>query len=317
MLSTLKSCFRTGGTSVKSTKYEISEDLHSMNKESSSRSHLPLVVRAKGHHIYLDNGNVILDTCGGAAVACLGHSNKEVLKAMKAQAKKFSYISWAHFESRAIHDLQDWLVRSSHGTFLKAYLMSSGKISQVTLISLRFLLWLTEIRLLLGSEAMDGAMKLAREYFVWKDEPQRVNFIARQDSCKYLLKINFDNVHVLHVADHVVDHGATIGALALGGHVTRRAPFEGVFPSNVRHVSACNAYRQRLGGESDADFVQRKAEELDATFRDMGWDTVCAFVVEPVVGAASGCVPAVPGYLRAMKEVCDKYGALLIFDEGK
>lgn len=115
----------------------------------------------------------------------------------------------------------------------------------------------------------------------------------------------------------ITDHGITIGALSLGGHVTRRSPFEAILPNNVRHVPACNAYRQRLEGESDADFVARKAHELDVAFHEVGPETVCAFVVEPIVGAASGCIPAVPGYLKAMREVCDRYGALLIYDEGE
>jgi len=140
---------------------------------------------------------------------------------------------------------------------------------------------------------MDGAMKLAREYFVWKKELQRVKFIARQDSY----------------------HGATIGPLSLGGHYTRRAPFLPMLSNNVVHVSACNPYRQRLPEESDADFVARKARELRQAFLKLGPDTVCAFVAEPVVGAALGCMPAVPGYLEAMKAVCDGFGALLILDE--
>ncbi len=144
-----------------------------------------------------------------------------------------------------------------------------------------------------GSEAMDGAMKLAREYFVWRNEPQRVNFIAREQSY----------------------HGTTIGTLSLGGYRSRRAPFLPMLQGNVAHVSACNPYRQRLDGESDSEYVARKAAELRGAFLSLGPDTVCAFVAEPVVGAALGCAPSVPGYLKAMKEVCDEYGALLVLDE--
>jgi len=80
-------------------------------------------------------------------------------------------------------------------------------------------------------------------------------------------------------------------------------------------IPACNPYRQRLPHESDADFVQRRVAELEAEFQRLGPDTVAAVILEPVVGAALGCVPAVPGYLRAMKRVCEIHGALLIFDE--
>lgn len=140
---------------------------------------------------------------------------------------------------------------------------------------------------------MEGAIKLAHEYFVWKGEPQRINYIAREESY----------------------HGITLGGLSMGGHLMRRAPFEELLIPNVYRISACNPYRQRLAGESDVDFVSRKAEELEQAFLRAGPDTVAAFVAEPVVGAASGCIPPVRGYFKAMKAVCDKYGALLVLDE--
>ena len=140
---------------------------------------------------------------------------------------------------------------------------------------------------------MEAAMKLAREYFVWKGQLQRVNFIAREQSY----------------------HGTTIGSLSVSGHLARRAPFEEILLPNVYRVPACNPYRQRLDGESDADYVLRKAEELDQAFHQAGPTTVAAFIAEPVVGAALGCVPPPAGYLQAMREVCDKHGALLILDE--
>lgn len=146
---------------------------------------------------------------------------------------------------------------------------------------------------LTGSEANEAALKMAREYFVWKGEPQRVNYIARETSY----------------------HGSTIGALSLSGHTARRGPFEELLLPNVHRVSSCNPYRQRQDGESDAEFCARKADELDAAFLRLGPETVAAFVAEPVVGAAMGCVPAVPGYFAAMKAVCDRHGALLILDE--
>lgn len=142
---------------------------------------------------------------------------------------------------------------------------------------------------------MEAAMKLSRQYFLELPVPQekRVNFIARKHSY----------------------HGNTLGALSVGGHVARRALFEPLLSKNTHTVSPCNPYRQRLPGQSDASFVAAKKSELEAKFQELGPDSVIAFVCEPVVGAALGCVPAVPGYLKAMKEVCDKHGALLILDE--
>lgn len=136
-------------------------------------------------------------------------------------------------------------------------------------------------------------MKMGRQYFVEKGESQRTRFIAREHSY----------------------HGTSLGALSMSGHVTRRAPYLPLLSSQIHRVSACNAYRQQKKDESDAVFVARKAAELDAKFQELGPETVIGFVCEPVVGAALGCVPDVPGYLAAMKAVCVKYGALFILDE--
>jgi adenosylmethionine-8-amino-7-oxononanoate aminotransferase len=141
---------------------------------------------------------------------------------------------------------------------------------------------------------MEAAAKLARQYFYENDkQTTRKNFIAREESY----------------------HGNTLGSLSISGHVARRAPYLPFLMNNVYRVSSCNAYRQRKQGESDKSFVARKAAELEAKFQELGPETVIAFVAEPVVGAALGCVPYVPGYLKAMRDVCHQHGALLIFDE--
>ncbi|CAJ2506889.1 Uu.00g080750.m01.CDS01 [Anthostomella pinea] len=229
----------------------------------------PLVLEARGNHIRLADGRDILDACGGAAVACIGHGVEEVVDAMVAQAAKVSYVAWGFFDNPSRRELSRWLSQSSGGHFTKSYVTCSG------------------------SEAIEGAMKLAHEYFVWKGEPQRINYISRAESY----------------------HGITLAALSLGGHLIRRAPFEPLLVTNVHRIPACNSYRQRLPGEIDEDFVLRKAAELDKAFIEIGPDTVAAFVAEPVVGAASGCIPSVPGYFKAIKAVCDKHGALLVLDE--
>lgn len=146
-----------------------------------------------------------------------------------------------------------------------------------------------------GSEANEAAMKMARQYFVEVEGPEtpRIRFISRRQSY----------------------HGITLSSLGLGGHVLRRKIYEPMLSPAVSSVRPCYTYRERLDGESDANFVERLAEELDAEFQRVGPKTVCAFVAEPVVGAALGCVPPVPGYFAAMKKVCEKYGALFIADE--
>ncbi len=144
---------------------------------------------------------------------------------------------------------------------------------------------------------MEAAIKMSRQYFLELSppQPQRIRFIARKESY----------------------HGTTLGALSVSGHLARRGLYEPMLiPSNITsRVSACNAYRGLRKGESTSAYVERLAQELDDEFKRVGADTVCAFLAEPVVGAALGCVPAVPGYFRAMKTVCDKYGALLVLDE--
>jgi adenosylmethionine-8-amino-7-oxononanoate aminotransferase len=141
---------------------------------------------------------------------------------------------------------------------------------------------------------MEAALKLARQYFYENDkQTPRVNFIAREYSY----------------------HGNTLGALGMSGHAARRMPYEPFLMGNVHRVSACYAYRQRKDGESDESFVARKAAELEAKFQELGPETIIGFVCEPVVGAALGGVPSVPGYLKAMREVCHKHSALFILDE--
>jgi adenosylmethionine-8-amino-7-oxononanoate aminotransferase len=120
------------------------------------------------------------------------------------------------------------------------------------------------ILILAGSEAIESAMKMARQYFLELSpkEPQRTRFIARRESY----------------------HGTTLGALSIGGHVARRALFEPMLMDNITRVSPCNEYRGLKDGESLEEYVRRLADELDAEFQRVGPDTVCAFIAEPVVG---------------------------------
>ncbi|KAL2127919.1 hypothetical protein VTI74DRAFT_9982 [Chaetomium olivicolor] len=232
---------------------------------------LPILKKAKGHYWYPKKGHKILDACGGAGVACIGHGNKDVIKAIHKQMKQYTYASYAHFSTRPVQDLSDWLIKSTGGKMQKVYLMCSG------------------------SEAVEAALKLAIEYHVWNNQPSRVNFIAREHSY----------------------HGTTLGSLSASGHFARREPFKQVLnAARFHHIPACNAYRGRLyAGESDLDLLHRKVAELEDMFKKLGPATVAAVVLEPVVGAALGCVPAVRGYLQEVKAVCRKHGALLILDE--
>lgn len=146
-----------------------------------------------------------------------------------------------------------------------------------------------------GTEAIEAALKLCRQYFLELEGPStaRKNFIARNQSY----------------------HGNTLGALAVGGHKARKAIYEPILSTNVSHVSPCYPYRGKQDNESDEKYVQRLASELEAEFQRLGPDTVCAFVMETMPGLTLGAVPPPPGYLSAMKSVCERHGALFILDE--
>ncbi|KAL4766460.1 aminotransferase, class III [Aspergillus foveolatus] len=228
-------------------------------------------IGGKGSYLFLEDGTKFLDSTGGAAVSCLGHGHEKIIRAITEQFTKVEYCHTAFFGTEASEDLASLLVDSTGGKLSKLFVVSSG------------------------SEAVEAALKLARQYFLElpTPQPQRTRFIARKPSY----------------------HGTTLGALGVGGHVLRRQPFEPILSQNISHVSPCYAYRGKKDGESDADYVARLADELDAEFRRVGPDTVCAFIAEPIVGAALGCVPAVPGYFAAMKTICERHGALFILDE--
>ncbi|KAH7140310.1 aminotransferase class-III [Dactylonectria estremocensis] len=229
------------------------------------------VVSANNKHLTFSNGHTIMDTTCGAAVACIGYGNKRVKDAMVAQIDKFAYCNSMFYGHPIGEELATELIRGTDGVMSKAYIMCSG------------------------SEAMDSAMKMARQYFLelHPKQSKRVNFIAREGSY----------------------HGTTLGSLSMSGHVGRRSLFLDMLLPNVHRVSACNEYRGRHDSQTVEEYVQQLADELDRKFQEIGPETVCAFVAEPVVGATLGCVPAVPGYFKAMKAVCEKHGALLILDE--
>jgi len=144
-----------------------------------------------------------------------------------------------------------------------------------------------------GSEGTEAALKLARQYFVEIGQPQRTHFIARRQSY----------------------HGNTLGALGAGGNMMRRALYEPILAPAFSLVSPCFAYRFKRNDESDQQYLDRLADELEARFQMLGPNTVIGFLAEPVVGATTGCVAALPGYFKRVREICDRHGALLILDE--
>jgi adenosylmethionine-8-amino-7-oxononanoate aminotransferase len=143
-----------------------------------------------------------------------------------------------------------------------------------------------------GSEAIEACLKLARHNFVEKGELQRSKFISRRQSY----------------------HGITVGALSVGGRMKDRAPFTPMLLEG-HHIAPCYAYRGQHQDETPEAYGLRMALELEAKIIELGPDTVAAFVAETVVGATLGAVPAAPGYFKIIREICDRYGVLLILDE--
>jgi adenosylmethionine-8-amino-7-oxononanoate aminotransferase len=143
-----------------------------------------------------------------------------------------------------------------------------------------------------GSEAVEASLKIAKQYFLEKGEPGRSKFIARRQSY----------------------HGNTLGALAVGGNLWRREPFDSIL-IDVEHIAPCYAYRDMLESETEERYGERVANELELRLQEVGSENVIAFVAEPVVGATAGVVPAVPGYFKRIREICDRHGILLILDE--
>ena len=228
----------------------------------------PTAVQGDGPYIVDREGRRYLDASGGAAVSCLGHSDEAVAQAIKDQVSQLAYAHTSFFTSDPMEQLADFLIERAPAGLDSVYFVSGG------------------------SEAVEAALKLARQYFVEIGQPQRKHLIARRQSY----------------------HGNTLGALATGGNAWRRQQFEPLL-INVSHVSPCYAYRDQQPDETPEAMGIRLAAELEEEILRLGAENVMAFVAEPVVGATLGAVTAVPGYFRRIREVCDRYGVLLILDE--
>jgi adenosylmethionine-8-amino-7-oxononanoate aminotransferase len=230
----------------------------------------PTVLRGEGCYLIDAKGRRYLDASGGAAVSCLGHSHPRVIAAIRDQVGRLAFAHTSFFTNEPTEALAQHLVDRAPAGFGRGRVAFVGS----------------------GSEAMEAALKLARQYFVEKGEMRRVRFVSRRMSY----------------------HGNTLGALAIGGHDGRRAPYKAMLMETAQ-IAPCFDYRFRGTDESIEAYGQRVADELASTIEALGPETVAAFVAEPVVGATIGSVPPVPGYFRRIREICDRYGVLFIADE--
>ncbi len=231
-------------------------------------SHPPIAERGNGIYLFDREGKKYLDGSGGAAVSCLGHSDQDVIAAIKAQVDTLAFAHTGFFTSGPAESLADRLIAHAPAGIDRVYLVSGG------------------------SEAVESALKLARQYMIETGQPGRSRFIARKQSY----------------------HGNTLGALGTGGNMWRRAPFDPVMVS-ASHIDPCYDYRLREQGESEAEYGLRAANLLEEELLRVGPETVIGFLAEPVVGATAGALPAVQGYFKRIREICDQYGILLILDE--
>ncbi|KYK57300.1 aminotransferase [Drechmeria coniospora] len=228
-----------------------------------------MVSSGSGIHLRLADGRSVIDACAGAAVAIIGHGNEEVHEALLEQARKVSYVHTQAYSTPVAEELANFLLDGRPHGLDMAFFVGSG------------------------SEAVESAMKLARQYHFERNESRRVHFVSRRQSY----------------------HGNSISALSVSSNVARKVPYQGFCYPHVSHVSPPYAYRYKTEAETEDDFTGRLLRELEDEFLRVGPETVIAFVAETVMGATSGCVTAPRGYFRGVRSLCDKYGILLILDE--
>ncbi|EHK18579.1 uncharacterized protein TRIVIDRAFT_50861 [Trichoderma virens Gv29-8] len=229
------------------------------------------VVSGSGIYLTLADGSRILDGCCGAAVSVIGHGNKQVQDAIMQQYLNVEYVHTMAYTTSSAEELADALTELSRPFGLtKAYFVCSG------------------------SEAMDAAMKLARQYHFENGQPQRRNFVARRQAY----------------------HGNTIGAMSVSSNLPRKIPYDGALTlDNVSFVSPAYAYRGQRDSETEEQYAARLVQELDDEFQQLGPETVVAFVAETVGGATAACITPPKGYFEGVRKVCDRYGILLVLDE--
>jgi len=228
----------------------------------------PTAVGGAGIVLRDSTGKSYLDASSGAAVSSLGHGHPDVIAAMHRQIDRCAYAHTAFFTTDVAEQLAERLIAGGPQDMGGVYFVSGG------------------------SEAMETALKLARQYWVEAGEPQRTQFIARRQSY----------------------HGNTLGVLGVGGNEWRKRAFAPLLKEALR-VAPCYAYRGCNEGMSLDDYTAGLLDELETAVIKAGPDTIIAFVAEPVVGATGGAIPPTPGYFQGVRDICDRHRILFIADE--
>ncbi len=242
--------------------------LHFTRMSSYSDAEVPTIVRGEGQYVYDQHGKRYLDGLSGLFVSQIGHGRTEVAEAGARQAAELAYFPiWSYAHPQAIK-LAERLADMAPGDLNKVFFTTSG------------------------SEAVESAWKLAKQYFKVTGEPNRYKVLSRD----------------------IAYHGTSMGALAITGLTDIKSPFEPLTPGGVR-VPNTNFYRAPAFVADDrAAFGQWAADEIERTILREGPDTVAAVYLEPLQNSG-GCFPPPPGYFQRVREICDRYGVLLVSDE--
>ncbi|RVD36683.1 aspartate aminotransferase family protein [Mesorhizobium sp. M4A.F.Ca.ET.020.02.1.1] len=243
--------------------------------EARPRSHLfylsslrrPLVDRAEGIYFWTKDGRRFIDGSSGPMVANIGHSNRNVLDAMKRQMDKTTFAYRLHFENEPAEELARELARRLPEGMDRIFFVSGG------------------------SEATESCIKLARQWAVATGQPKRWKVIARFPSY----------------------HGGTLGSLAVTGDDALAETFKPMMRA-MPTVPAPTAWRDRDNLSMEQRGI-RYADMLEEKIQTEGPENVLAFIMEPVGGAATAALVAPDSYYPRIRDICDRYGILLIHDE--
>jgi adenosylmethionine-8-amino-7-oxononanoate aminotransferase len=232
-----------------------------------SSVHLPTIDHAKGIYAWDQQGKRYIDASSGAMVAQLGHAHPAIIEAAMRQMEQVSFAYRTQFENQPSLDLAERLVELTGKRFDRVF-FSSG-----------------------GSESVESALKIARQYWHCKNEPQRSIFISRKPSY----------------------HGSTMGALAMTSYTPLTAPFAPMF-QHYPKITSPTQYRVPEG-MSAQDYALACANELEAVILEVGAQNVAAFIAEPIGGASTGAEVPHDTYFPRIQAICKRYGILLILDE--
>ncbi|GLY84082.1 aspartate aminotransferase family protein [Actinoallomurus iriomotensis] len=241
--------------------------LHFTRMSAYNDSEVPVIVRGEGPYVYDDRGRRYLDGLSGLFVSQLGHGRTELAEAAGRQAGELAYFPlWSYAHPNAV-ELAERLAGLAPGDLNRVFFTTSG------------------------SEAVESAFKLARNYFKLVGQPERYKVISRD----------------------IAYHGTSMGALSITGLAGIKPPFEPLVPGSVR-VPNTNFYRAPEHGDSLERFGQWAADEIERAIEREGPETVAAVYLEPVQNSG-GCFPPPPGYFQRVREICDRHGVLLVSDE--